>query len=465
MGDVFFSVGTYRRDNGHLPELRVVNMLSEAAKTTKRQVALLSRPAVVEFASWGTGPVRGILQQDGLFHGDKFAVIGSTLYREGVALGQIAGSGAVSFANSRVELVVTAGSYAYSYLEVSGVGNFAKIALPDDFEALAVTFLATLFIFVRKDLVNGDASHRWYWSASNNARRVDDLDFASAESSPDPLLDIAVMGDNIALLGTNTIEFWMIGGSVSLPFTRITQRMFRRGVRQTGAATEHDNTLWFVGDDHTLYRISDVPTRMSDHGIEERISASATCTTFAFNWQGHQFLAIRLDAGTWLFDSATGEFCEFATLKRNNWRARCAAMVKGQPVFGDDAEGKLLHFSGFVEDAADLERLFTVAVPLDGTTPLDVMEVECDTGWTGLLAGEGREPIIEARMSRDKGATWTPWKAASMGKIGEHRKRARWRRWGYGDAPGVLWEVRMSDPASLRVSNAKVNEAGGGRGR
>jgi hypothetical protein len=131
----------------------------------------------------------------------------------------------VSWAASDIELVVCRGGHAYSY---NGV-NLAAIAFPDTANVTAVTFLAGLFVFARA------SSHKFYWSAVLDARTIDPLDFASAESSPDWLLDALAAGDVLYLGGKDSIEAWYPTGDGTLPFLRISQRTTTMGVAATGA--------------------------------------------------------------------------------------------------------------------------------------------------------------------------------------------------------------------------------------
>ncbi len=452
--DIAFGFPSYRRDG--MPEFRNINVFAEATPSAKSQVASIGRNGVNSVATWGSGPVRDVFHEEGVFGGDRFALSGSTLYREGVALGEILGTGPVSVAASAIELVITRGTKAYSY---DGT-DLVAIALPDDFNCSKVAFIAGLFLFGR-----GDDSHKWYWSAVLDARSVDGLDFASAESGPDSLLDIIVVGDNVYFLGGSTIEVWQLTGELALPFSRIPQRLFRKGVIQTGAAAQHDNTLFFVGADNRAYRMAEVPQRISDHGMEERIGASSSIKCFTFAWKGHDLFAIRGDDFTLLYDAATGQPCEFQSLTRTNWKACCATMIDGEPLFGDDTTGDLLQFSGFADGDAGLERVIAAAFPTSVSVPVDSVEIEVNAGHTPGLAGEADNPIVEMRMSRDGGKTFGAWRGQPLGQQGEFRKRARWRRCGYADAPGALFEFRLTDPAGFRVSRVCINESGGGRGR
>jgi hypothetical protein len=275
---------------------------------------------------------------------------------------------------------------------------------------------------------------------------------------------VKVVNDTLYLFGEDTIEPWANTGDTT-PYQRIEQRIFSKGLHSTGALVEMDNSILFIANDGMAYRMSDVPQRVSDHGMEERITASATVSCFGFIDEGHSFFCVRLDDGTFAFDLATEQWCEFASSGRSNFRARCATAPGNVPYFGDDETGTLWQLAGYDDDGLGIERIVTAGVPLDEPAIVDRLAVEANTGWTDVLSGQGSSPLVELRSSRDAGATWGDWDAASLGAQGQYRTKAEWRRLGMYDSPGALFELRCSEPIDVRISGVTANSAGGGRSR
>ncbi len=452
-----YGKGTYRRLAAGLPELRLQNMFVEAAATSQDGVVLISRPGMVVDRTIGTGPIRGLFQQPGTLNDQLFAVSGGQLYGS-AALGDVSGTGAVTFGASATEIVVAAGA---GLLRSDGATGSA-VAFPDNASVTAVSYLGGYFIALRA------GTQRFYWSALRDATMWDGLDYASAESSPDPLRDIVVVGDVIWLLGASTIEPWAITGALDLPFSRIEGRNMQRGVLATGCAVELDSALFWIGDDRRVYRSGAVPEGLSDAGIEERIAASSTVSAFTFAYEGHKFFCVRLDAETLAFDIATQEWCEFGTYGRPNWRARSATSFNGVARLGDDENGTIWRYDlkAFTDAGTPISKLFTAFQPItDGSFTLDVIHLDADFGSAGMLTGQGSDPLVELRTSRDGGKTWSGWRQAGMGKQGQYRARAMWRRFGSFDAPGAIFEIRCTDPIRFRVSAVRANEVQGGRSR
>lgn len=454
MPDILYGKGAYRRDNGNFAELKLVNMFAERAPTTDEGVAILSRQGLSQVATRGSGPIHGTYQKAGLFNGDVFTLSGNDLYRGAILLGTISGSGPVTWASSDAELVITRGTTAYSY---NGT-NLQAVAFPDSANVVSVTgTIGGRYIYVREN------SDRYYWSNVLDGRTISGLAFSSAESSADYLRDAVAIGDLLYLLGQETVECHYLNGDVDLPFTRISQRTFRKGVIATGCAVEIDNALHWVGTDFKVYRMAETPQIISHNAMIERISQSTSWKSFTFGHDGHEFLAIRLSQGTWLTDpSIPGEWPEMQTYGQANWLANCAVTIDGVPQFGSSLNGKIFEFDGWTDDSAAMERRFTAAFGIKGgSVPVDSIGIDCNTGAETVTPN----PQIEMRLSRDAGKTFTTWRTKSLGATGEYRKRPRFNRCGYFDDPGALFEFRVTDNCGLRVSRVPVNEPAGGRSR
>jgi hypothetical protein len=464
MPSIAYGSRTYRRANGNFPELTLINMFPERALTSENQVALLSRPGLGLLATLGSGPVKGMFCKAGTLNGDVFTIGGTNLYRGTTSLGTLsAGVGAVpSFAGGFGELLVAYGLGLALYDGSSLTGP----VFPDVANVRAVEFIGSLFVGVR-----GDTSGKFYWSAPLDGSSWDALDFATAEREPDSLLDIKALGDNIWLFGQQSIESWAHTGDADLPFTRIEQVAFDQGIMATGCVVAADNTLFFIGSKRVVYRLGQVPERISDHGIEERLAASTSASLFTFWYQGHEFVCMRLDDETLVYDCSTQEWCEFQS-EEGNWIVGFAAMQGKTAYLGHATAfpGQILGWSEWDDLGEALERRFSVAQQLDDPLSIDRLQLWVNAGQTDILSGQGSEPVIEMRYSQDAGNTWSDWEEtdignAAVGGTGQYRTVPEWRALGMFDFPGFLCEFRFTDPGPLRVSAVKINEKGGGRSR
>ncbi|RYG90112.1 MAG: hypothetical protein EON59_00600 [Alphaproteobacteria bacterium] len=455
MTSLAYGTSAYSRERGNLPDLPLVNLFVEASPTTAKGVMLQSRPPLVAAGTVGSGPIRGIFQADGVLGGAQFVVSGSSLYKDGALHGEITGTGPVSFAASQTELLINAGAAIH---HTDGT-TFSTVSFPDAANVIRVLFLAGYFVAIRKD------THQFYWSDVLDGLTWDGLSFASAENNHDNLLDALVLSDSLVLIGSKSVEFWPATGDPDAPFAPTQGRVFERGIIATGCAVIHDNSFAWIGDNGIVYISGNVPERLSDSGIEERIAQSATWSLFGFPMEGHDLIAVRLDSGTWLRDAQTQQWCEFASYGRDNWRARCSA--RDGSLFGDDETGALWTFgAGYIDAGGPFERRFRAGQPISGGSfSIDNVRLAVNVGETSALTGYTAEPTVEMRTTRDAGRTWGPWRATSLGAQGHYRTRCEWRRCGMFDDPGFLAEFRTADTVPFRVSDVGVNEAGGGRAR
>lgn len=455
------SVGVRRRARGSLRPSTLYNMFLEKDEEAPDGFARQSRQGMVEDSTVGDGPV-DLFTQRGVFDDDLFALSGDALYRAGVLLGSILGSGATSFTAGRVEVLVTRGAAAYSY---NGTNLVDAGVLDDDdnpYDVRAVAYLGGYFIAVR------DGTNRFYWSTSQDGRLWDGLDFASAESSPDNLLDAYVVNDSLWLMGEETVEVWQLTGDGDAPFARVEGILLKKGIKETGCAAELDNSLFWWGHDNTIYRAAQgVPLRVSDNTIEEALEGSTIKGMFSFVYEGHGFLAVRTDGGTFVLDVShqAPVWAEWGTYSRDRWCPQSCATPDGDLVFGDDTDGTVWRFDEDNWDDGDhMERRFSASFTLPGGTVIG--HKVCligNPGTTPLLTGQGSDPVVEMRSSRDNGQTWGNWRSTSLGAQGRYRQRIEIRRWGMFDSQGGIFEFRVSDPVPFRCSRAYANEPGGGR--
>lgn len=449
MPSITYGAGAFDRTTGNLPPLELINMFVEGAKTSENQVCLQSRPGLATSQTDGTGPIRALYREPGVLSGAIVSVSNATIYKANASVGSLAGTGPVSIAGTATEILVAAGSTMRRY---NGTA-LSNVTFPDSAGVTAVCVINFLFVAIR-----GDSTYpgRFYWSAVNDGTSWDSLDYATAERVPDALLDIAALGDNIWLFGQSSLEVWQNTGNATIPFERIEQVAFDRGIIATGCWAKADNSLIFIGSDAVVYRAqADNPVRISDHWLEEKISASTAWNAFAFKYQGHEFVCIQIDAGSFLYDTVTQEWCEFQT-SAGQWIARCAAMSGSTAYFGHNSTGAIMTFSGWKDLSADLERRFTTALPLASRLSIDSIR---------LWMNAGDAATVSMRYSRDAGRTWSAYIDISTGNSGDYRFVAEARRLGMFDFPGAMFESKCVSNTGLRISAVKVNDAGGGRSR
>lgn len=450
--DLPFGLSAYSRQRGNIAELPVVNMFAEKAASEGR-VVLQSRPGLSVDTTIGNGPVNGLFQRDGILSGARVGVSGASLYVGTVNLGPIDGGGYVSFAGDEQELTVCGGGTIYQ------TDGSTLTAMDFAYDAARVLDLAGYNLAIKA----GTGRFHWrLWGVNT----WDELDYATAENEPDALLDGLAIDDYLVLFGTETVEFWPKTGDSELPFAPTQGRVFEKGIRATGCCAAFDNTAAWVTSKKQgslVCKAGNVPTVISNAGVEELIANSETCRVDSFFFEGHEFLRVRLDRTDRLYDAQTGEWGEWASWSRDNFAG--LSIIQG-PYFGDDTDGTIWAFNAAHSDNGGvLERRFRAGAALDGPAVIDVLKLTANVGQTPNLSGDYADPVVEMRTSDDGAQTWSDWESTELGAQGAYRQRTEWRRLGMFDDPGIVIEFRCTDPVPFRVSRVQVNPKSGGRAR
>lgn len=404
MTQIPLGIGAYSRPYGLLPEIRCENRFFEQNPVGAEKVALLSRPGSKLFLQVGTGPIRTLFSQAGVFDEDLFIVSGTSLYRyDGTTVTNITGTvanglpypvmTALAIPDWQVVFITDGLTLQYYEGEAHAVGTFDVVAIVDNdvvrigsvyykfttadvnipagfgtvgdpwkvklgatneesmtnlFNAINASGIAGtdysqtlaehpdvrafefgdatvgLYFNVRAKVpgtagnaivttetganlswtqggtLTGGGGHalkpvvvptgvlisdlatlashvvcvqsnsqRFYWIRPGEVR-IDELDFSSAESEPDYIVNVAAIGDMLWFFGQSSTESWYASGDSDQPFLRTQGRAFSQGIIP-GTFAKINETIVVVGRDRIVYRIAGVPERISHHGIEERI--------------------------------------------------------------------------------------------------------------------------------------------------------------------------------------------------
>lgn len=450
MPSVQFGLSSYERGRGDLPELPVINMTVEEAPTEEKGIALQSRPGLTDRAAdMGAGPVRQLFKRDLVLSSALFGVSGSTLYRATTSLGAIDGTGPVSMAGYENFLFVAAGASLWGY---DGT-TLAGIATPDGFSVIKVIIAQSRAVVIRAD------TGEFYWSDPLETD-LESLDFATAENQPDRALDLLFIDGALVVFGAETVEIWPATTDADQPFQPLQGRVIEKGIKATGCAAPVGSTFAWVTSLNEVC-VTDENNIISNPGLQAKIEASAECGLFSFAIEGTEFLALRIDNETQVWNRRSGLWSEFASYGEDNWIPRCFA----GGVFGSAIDGKTMGWgAGHVDLGGTLERRFRAGFPLNsGGLRIDNVQLRVNVGQTPYLTGDYDDPDMELRISRDGGKTWGNWKQAPLGEQGNYRTKVQWRSCGMASQPAFLAEFRVTAPVDVRVSDILVNEGRGGR--
>lgn len=440
-----------------LPETRAVNVYVSPTPAGPTKFALVQRWGLKQNTVIGSGPYRAMLQQPGLFLGDRFVISGSQLYRGAANIGTVSSSGVGRMACSDTQLGVVDGGKFWIY------DGSSLVWVQNDKQADPLPFfIGVIFIAERFVLLCADGT--FYWSDVDDGTQIDGLSFANAESSPDGAVDIAKLGEEFAILGGSTVEWWFITANGDAPFQRSANRTYARGCGAQGSVAQADNTIIFVGDDRIVYRSGLIPQPISTHGVEHRLALCEhleQVTAFPPTFAGHPFYVLNIPGqGSFAYDFSTKEWAEWASYGRSTFRGAWGVTVNGVTSVGDDHTGILWTLDADTNADGDdpLERIATFFLPQPfGIGRLDNVTLMGSRG-VGTL-GESPEPAAELRVSVNGLGDWSEWRARPLGVQGARNTRTTWRGLGRIVGPGAFGQVRVTDPVNIAFAGIVWNEA------
>lgn len=394
-----------------------------------------------------------------------FDVSGSQVYKiasDGTRTllgGSIADDGSpVSFAGDHDELIVHSVDKVYrvtasTVTHITDYNNGAGV-LPSIY---FVAYLSGWFLYVLAD-------GQFAYSEANDGDSIGALNFATAESSPDGLQCIIILRQTALLIGTETIEEWVVTGGSDIPFVPRKGADQDRGCINRHAAIQADNTVFWVGDDLVFYRLGETPQRVSTSTLEEALSDLSSDSLAALKlvkveWQGHLFLILDVPGkSTWAYDVQTNTWPEIAKWGSTTFGIYGHVIAHTKNIVATSFGG--LHYlnSDVVADP--------LGNPIERVATAHMRDVPRDMRGNNvfLLCRKGvgnsavPDPQVMMRFSKDGGFTWSSVLTRSMGKIGQYARRARWNRLGMAKDNGAIFEFRVTDACAMRFDAVKVNE-------
>ncbi len=316
-----------------------------------------------------------------------------------------------------------------------------------------------------------DPAHpgRFYKSASLDGTTWSATDFATAESSPDALVRVFVNNDIVHLMGTDTIEFWANTGALDFPYARIQGTTIAWGLAAKWSAAVLNGQVTFIasnsGQIQAVQLAGFQPQVISSPEVEARWATYTTtgdAIGFAHDVEGHQVYEVTFPTAneSWLYDFTSSQ-------------------VAGVPVWSRLTSNGGRHLSQFHQDFIDqhivsdyssgnLYKMSTTTYTDNGTSILwkligkhvfknnemmTIGKLWVDVeGGVGTTTGQGNNPQVMLRVSKDGGHTWGSELWRSMGAIGKYLTRLIWTR--LGRARDWVFEISGSDPVKVVIMNA-----------
>lgn len=458
-----------------LANSRCVNLYPEVVETQdgKEVGGLLGTPGLDLLATVGQGPIRGfgtnpsetllyVVSKDKFYELDQSfnATLRGTINTE---------LGFVSMDRNATQMMLVDGSpdgWIYNF----SAATLTEIADADFTGADQVRFIDQYFAF------NKRASNVFGWTALADGSSVDALDIATAEGAPDNLLGVHVDHRELWLPGLKTIEVWKNTGSAAT-FERV--EMIDVGAWPWTMRNLDNSTFWVDHDGIVRRARGYTAERVSTHAIERMLKPEADSDIsdlYAWSYvaEGHSFYAITSPSRnlTVVYDAAASAALGFPAWHEraylnsmsgafNRHRANCYIRFAGRDIVGDHTTGEIYALDPDAFDDAGDPRVCLRSwrgAPRGTLGAADTLfsgylHVDCEVG-VGLATGQGSDPRMMLRVSRDGGQQWGHEITRSIGAQGKTNRRVRFGPLSAGG--DTVFEIAVSDPVKVALVGAEL---------
>ncbi len=426
-----------------------------------------TRPGLTGFHSVGIGPILRMFQIPGVFNGDLFQISGGELYEYTVLLGEVTYGINPRIVSANNQLVIVSGGTLYVY---PLGGPLTTVQFFDDgvsplpsFSSVAVLY--NIFIFT----VAG--SNQFFFSSVGDATIINAANFSAAQTSPDPIIEVQVLAEEIYFFKPKAVEIWDYTGSLTAPFALSQGRTYSRGCASQGTVvTNMDNGLFWVGDDMSVYRSGNVPEKISTPYIDDRLQYAgangiAEATAYYLGIEGHSFYILNLPSinTTFAYDASVKEWSVWGSYNPYDadptlYLGYCSAGQTSTELFiGSYKDGNVYLVDSYnYTDAGQ-----TLSCVVAGAILMDSDKIRCNNVSIQCVRGLGsyvQSAIVKMRYSDDGGHTWSSWLQGQIGYTGDYSWKATWRYLGTMHQPGRYFEWCASDNVPFTIESATFNE-------
>ncbi len=300
--------------------------------------------------------------------------------------------------------------------------------------------------------------------------------FALKDNSSDNLVTLVEKNRELWLIGENTTEPWYVAGNANFPFSRIEGAMMQIGCEAHQSIVKTGKGLIWLGHSERggnyvvmaqggSYDFSIISTPAISWVLNQ-YPVVTDAIGYVYTEEGHEFYVLVLPTAdvTWVYDLTTELWHQRASFDPatglfHRQRVNCSANFNNIQIGGDYANGRIYWQTrtAFTDDQYPLVAVRRTSHIWDKNDRNRVnntrLQVDFFPG-QGNTIPPGNDPQAMLRWSNDGGETWGNEHWTRIGKVGEYKNRAIWRR--LGSARDRLYEVRVSDPVGRDIAGASL---------
>lgn len=456
--------GHFERDVAGESERILINMYAEEnGGDPSRPVRLATTPGSIDRDTGNViqGNIRALGQSDAFASGKVLILDGTTLRTWvpssgtfGTISGTVSGSDRADVSFTQTELALLSGGTLY----VSD-GTTITAVTDGDFPT-TITSIASL----GQRILMTSSDGKWYYTEVLDVDNIVATNFYSAESAPDNLIAVRVLGETALLFGGETIELWY-GDATSTtdPFSRASN-VVQRGCLCRDGIQILQNTVFFVAEDRTVCQlIGPEPRIVSEPWIVRALKGvdAADIISTIYEDENHAFYCLNTPDDCMVYDLATQRWHKRKSNGSNTWDfvriasegdAHYAAKRTGSAFVELDRDYATDEQADANTLGNDIPREWSAHIPHDGGRPvLGAIFVEGSKG-RGNASGDGSDPVIGLRVSKDSGNTWSSRRTRKIGAQGAYDERTKWERNGRGKRPQTVLKFDTDEPVKFDVT-------------
>ena len=441
--------------NEELARIRLRNMYLTDNRYSPDKLARVSRPTLDEFIDFGISPIYGVWYQEGSLGSYWYVVAGETLYKVGhdnipISIGSIPGSDVCLFAGTTTKVVIVRDGKVFS----TDGSTVYSVTMPDDRLVGSVATIDNNFILTQKDY------YRFYWMTPTETD-PDPLSYASAERSPDSIVGVTVLSDEVWFIGTDNVEVWQTTGDLNLPYQRIAGRVYSFGCIDPATISNsnlegYPCAIWVTQKGSVV--IGQGSTKViSTKAVELALQGGTNHRAWSFRWNRTEFYVLTTDQKTLVYNLEKDSWSIWDSYSYSNFRAHVGFQVNQDVYAGDAYTGKLWKLVDGYSDAGQpvVREVSGFLIEQSSKANCFSVNVRINAGW---VPGYTYTPVLEMRFSDDYGFSWSPYYQQVMGKKGAYDYDVTYRSLGSYQRPGREFEFRFSDIAKFRLDYATINE-------
>lgn len=294
-------------------------------------------------------------------------------------------------------------------------------------------------------------SNQWFFSELPDANGLTTFAascFYSAEANADVISALTTSKGNIVILGTRSQEIWSTQNNRLSPYTSVGGTSTGIGTEAPYSVAKSGDYTFFLGSSDTgsagiFMTEGTTTTRISNNAIEDTIMSFGIAEQrlaigSAYTWTGdtNYILDFPSVGRTFVWSSQAACFHERLSIDipSGDWKSyryRHPVYHLGKIWMGiSDGPGMIyLDPDTFTEhDGQYIKRQLITSIQWNNLAEIQgrQLTVDCETGTTKLLTGQGSDPQLLLETSRDGGYQYGTIDAKSVGTQGNYNKVVRW---------------------------------------